>query len=409
MVDRASSSGRKAFTAAGAFALFLLMPGVALAAPLPPGGTFTDDNGKVHQGFIEALAAEGLTRGCNPPLNTKYCPSLAVTRGEMAAFLVRALGLIDDGGGNTFTDVTGSTFEGDIAKLAAAGITRGCNPPANDRFCPERPVTRGEIAAFLVRALGLTGDGGGNSFVDDNGSVFEAEIEKLATAGITRGCNPPANDRFCPDDSIRRDQMASFLGQALNLEPITPTMPDLAELCGPASTWVDDIFEDLDGDGLDEWFYVEADEDTQEVLFELRTQTGNSGLWEPVYAESFSAICRVNGAEIWLGDLTGDGKRELVTCAGRCGANDFNVNARVLSNHGTSWELVWRSNRRGLDDGIVSGQLGSLVVTERREFAGQCAWSEHSIYDWDGSDFTFASMTRQIHLNDSDSCDSMFP
>ena len=75
----------------------------------------------------------------------------------MAAFLVRFLGLSDDGGGNSFIDDDGSTFENDIAKLAAAGITAGCNPPTNDRFCPEQSVTRGQMAAFLRRAANLGG------------------------------------------------------------------------------------------------------------------------------------------------------------------------------------------------------------------------------------------------------------
>jgi hypothetical protein len=61
--------------------------------------------------------------------------------------------LTDDGGGNRFTDDDGSVFEGDIARLAAAGITRGCDPPANTRFCPGDPVTRGQMAAFLFRGL----------------------------------------------------------------------------------------------------------------------------------------------------------------------------------------------------------------------------------------------------------------
>lgn len=72
----------------------------------------------------------------------------------MAAFLVRALNLTDNGAGNTFIDDDGSVFEADIAKLAAAGITRGCNPPTNDQFCPTGFVTRGQMAAFLHRALG---------------------------------------------------------------------------------------------------------------------------------------------------------------------------------------------------------------------------------------------------------------
>ncbi|MDH4119532.1 MAG: hypothetical protein OEW30_19275, partial [Acidimicrobiia bacterium] len=62
----------------------------------------------------------------------------------------------------------------------------------------------------------------GDRFADDNGSVFEADIEALAAAGITVGCNPPINDRFCPDDPVLRDQMASFIGRALGLAPIVP-------------------------------------------------------------------------------------------------------------------------------------------------------------------------------------------
>jgi hypothetical protein len=67
----------------------------------------------------------------------------------MAAFLVRALELPAGPGG--FTDTTTSEFAADIAALAAAGVTRGCNPPANDRFCPNDPVTRGQMAGFLHR------------------------------------------------------------------------------------------------------------------------------------------------------------------------------------------------------------------------------------------------------------------
>jgi hypothetical protein len=72
------------------------------------------------------------------------------------------------------------------------------------------------MAAFLVRALDLPA-APGIDFVDDDGSVFEADIEKLAAAGITRGCNPPANDRFCPNDAVTRGQMAAFLHRALGL------------------------------------------------------------------------------------------------------------------------------------------------------------------------------------------------
>jgi len=121
-----------------------------------------------------------------------------------------------------FVDVSESNiFINDIEWLADADITRGCNPPANDRFCPKDYVTREQMAAFLVRALNLTDDGGGNTFIDDNGSIFEDDIAKLAAADITRGCNPPTNDRFCPKDYVTREQMAAFLHRAL--DPV-PTM-----------------------------------------------------------------------------------------------------------------------------------------------------------------------------------------
>jgi len=177
-------------------------------------GTFVDDDDSIFEADIEWLASTGITRGCNPPINDRFCPNDPVTRGQMAAFLNRALDL--EPGPDTFTDTSDSVFSADIGALAAAEITRGCNPPANTRFCPGDPVTRGQMAAFLVRALGYSDNGGGDLFVDDNGSVFEGDIDRLGTAEVTRGCNPPTNDRFCPGESVTRGQMAAFLYRALS-------------------------------------------------------------------------------------------------------------------------------------------------------------------------------------------------
>jgi hypothetical protein len=140
------------------FALIMAwMPAVpASAGTLPPGGSFIDDNGSVHEPDIEALAAADITRGCNPPANDRFCPGDSVTRGQMAAFLVRALELPAATGPDRFSDDDTSEFEADIEALAAADVTRGCNPPDNDRFCPANPVTRAEMATFIVRAEGLS-------------------------------------------------------------------------------------------------------------------------------------------------------------------------------------------------------------------------------------------------------------
>jgi len=199
--------------------LVLAVTGAAVA--LPPGGSFIDDDGSVHEGSIEAVAAEEITEGCNPPANDRYCPDDVVTRGQMAAFLARALDLpaSED---NHFADEDGHLFEDAIDSLAASRITLGCNPPANDLFCPDHPMTRGQMAAMLVRAFHFPESEEADRFVDDTGSVFEGAIDDLAAAGVTMGCDPPDNTRFCPADPITRAQMATFLTRALDLEPSTP-------------------------------------------------------------------------------------------------------------------------------------------------------------------------------------------
>jgi hypothetical protein len=113
---------------------------------------FDDSTSSVFAESIRWLSATGITEGCAP---RRFCPDDRVTRGQMAAFLGRALKLAAPPSPITFTDSRGHLFEGAISRLAYAGITVGCNPPTNNRFCPNSYVTRGEMAAFLVRA-GLT-------------------------------------------------------------------------------------------------------------------------------------------------------------------------------------------------------------------------------------------------------------
>jgi hypothetical protein len=105
--------------------------------------------------WIERLAEEGLTGGCatNP---LQYCPAGAVTRGQMAVFLLRAThGAAYTPGAvsGRFADVpSGHPFATWIEQLAREGITTGCGL---DAYCPDAPVTRGQMAVFLVRAFDL--------------------------------------------------------------------------------------------------------------------------------------------------------------------------------------------------------------------------------------------------------------
>lgn len=180
-------------------------------------GCFVDSLDSTFVSNIGVVGRSGVTRGCNPPDNDRFCPDEFVTRGQMAAFLHRALDdVLSPTQSVEFIDDDGNTFEADIEWLGGVNVTRGCNPPTNDRYCPDDYVTRGQMAALLVRALGYTDNGGGDLFIDDDNSTFELDIDKLGTAGVTRGCNPPVNDRFCPNDYVTRGQMAAFLDRALN-------------------------------------------------------------------------------------------------------------------------------------------------------------------------------------------------
>ena len=169
-------------------------------------GSFLDIHGHTFEGAIRWLASEGITQGCNPPLNTRFCPDDRVTRGQMAVFLVRALNL-PSAGADYFTDDRGEFYENAANQLYESGITRGCGPSA---YCGGDAITRGEMAAFLARTFDLA-PSGTDFFGDDRTSIFQSAINKVARAGITLGCNPPDNTRFCPTDLVTRGQMAAFL------------------------------------------------------------------------------------------------------------------------------------------------------------------------------------------------------
>ena len=112
------------------------------------------------------------------------------------------------GSGNVCVDDwTTSPFVLDIQWLFEQGLTTGCGV---DLFCPAAPVTREQMASFLVRALGLPGTAT-DYFTDDESSGHEADINALAAAGITRGCGPST---FCPTRSVTRGEMAAFLHRA---------------------------------------------------------------------------------------------------------------------------------------------------------------------------------------------------
>jgi hypothetical protein len=213
---------------------------VALATAVPANGTFPltfhlDGSGSFDPLGVIVNSSWKLPDGSiAPEIETDWRP-------EMPGTYQATLTVIDDHGlsdsasvsfstflppGGTFIDDNGHFAEGAIEAIYAVGVTRGCNPPTNNRFCPDADVTREQMAAFLARALGLSATST-DHFDDDNGSVLESAINRLAEAGITVGCNPPDSDRYCPNSPVERGQMAVFLARAIDgLRPIYPPAPD---------------------------------------------------------------------------------------------------------------------------------------------------------------------------------------
>jgi hypothetical protein len=125
-------------------------------APAPTcTGLFSDSDastvGDLVCRFIEDFAAAGITGGCG---DGRFCPNDPVTRAQMAVFIEASLGAIPSATcAGTFFDVNAGTV-GDlfcryIEDFATKGITGGCG---GGNYCPNAPVTRAQMAVFLVAA-----------------------------------------------------------------------------------------------------------------------------------------------------------------------------------------------------------------------------------------------------------------
>ena len=173
--------------------------------------------------FIHAIYDAGITGGCSVSPVLKYCPNQTVTRAQMAIFLLRgihgssyappAVGA-STGFGDVNTDYWAAAW---IKQLVAEGITAGCG---NSNYCPDAPVTRAQMAIFLLRSKhGVSYSppavGASTGFGDVNTDYWAvAWIKQLVAEGITSGCG---SGSYCPELAVSRDQMAVFLTKTFNL------------------------------------------------------------------------------------------------------------------------------------------------------------------------------------------------
>jgi acyl-homoserine-lactone acylase len=200
----------------------------------PPAGpdAFRDDDGSVHEPAIDSLAALGIVQGRRDGTFDLFG---SVTRGQMASFVVRTLDHLDDGelngsfppaGPDAFRDDDGSTHEAAIDKLVALGVVQGFR---DGTFRPGAPVTRDQVATFLVRAYDVVlEEGFGTDPIEEDGlaatirrtSFGVPHIEARDLGSIAYGMGyVSAEDTICElmDRVMTANaQRASLLGPGTN-------------------------------------------------------------------------------------------------------------------------------------------------------------------------------------------------
>ncbi|MBI4909120.1 MAG: S-layer homology domain-containing protein [Acidobacteria bacterium] len=181
----------------------------------------------------------------------QFCPEGTTTRGVMAQFIIRSIyggdaGIPAPSPTPAFADVPGThPLYKFVQEMKLLGITAGCSAT---EYCPDRPVTRGEMSVFVVRALQVKNYfqnvwlstrteaqnrlarrdvlirqaafvvdqfsySNKQSFTDvSNRHSFYSFIQRMKDLGITSGCSATT---YCPDDPNTRGQISVFLARGL--------------------------------------------------------------------------------------------------------------------------------------------------------------------------------------------------
>lgn len=194
---------------------------------------FTDIAGNTHERTIRCLTLYGVSGGTTP---TTFSPAQAVRRDQMASLLVRALTALRvtlPAGQGRFDDLEGNVHREAVERLAAAGVVQGIGPRT---FGPSDAVTRAQMATFLLRSCTATardcqpaGAERQDYFSDDAGSLHEPNINAAFEARLVVGTRAPVfrseldggsshvaeQGLYDPARPVRRDQVASFVARYL--------------------------------------------------------------------------------------------------------------------------------------------------------------------------------------------------
>jgi subtilisin family serine protease len=178
-----------------------------------PWAGFLDTAGSVHRYAIDCVVDYGLASGTSA---TTFSPQLQLTRGQVASLLaglVERAGRLPASAPDAFTDDNGSVHEPNINRLAALGVLRGTGATT---YSPSADITRGQLASLLVGVqeflLGEPLRRGATPFVDIYTNVHRENIEKAFTAGLVNGTSQVT---YSPGEKTTRAQAASVVANQL--------------------------------------------------------------------------------------------------------------------------------------------------------------------------------------------------
>ncbi|WP_051571864.1 chitobiase/beta-hexosaminidase C-terminal domain-containing protein [Ruminiclostridium cellobioparum] len=177
--------------------------------------TFSDvSRDKWYSAAIAALAAKGIAEGTS---EEEFSPNLAISREESVAWLVRAFGLNTEANGR-FDDTSDSRYLEEINIAKALGITNGVG---DNRFAPEKSITRQDLMKMIVKAMEIADKGLEKGTKEDIAKFRDASevsgyaldsVAALVKSGIIVGSGSNIN----PKQNITRAETAAILYKIYN-------------------------------------------------------------------------------------------------------------------------------------------------------------------------------------------------
>ncbi len=329
------------------------MRGGNFVPPPASGLRFNDiEAGTFAAAFIEQLANDGITSGCG---GGNYCPDSLVTRAQMAVFLLRAkhgAGYVPPAATGVFNDVdTGYWASAWIEQLAAEGVSSGCG---GGSFCPDDPVTRDQMAVFLVRTFGLVDP---NAYVgpaarDAEVLSFQQEFwEYVRRSDRCGGCHNAAIGQV-PLFARKDDVNLAYDATLPFIDEVNPASSVMATKVGSGhNCWLADsnACATVMTTWIENWLFGDANLTLSGVSMELATVTAT------VYAAGS------NGSSSTTFSTTADGDGAFTLPVTTAAPDDFVVLTSVGAGADQGVELISQLGDAEFLEGLTGGSVISVA------------------------------------------------